>query len=280
MTEEQLSFRKKIAGWPLIDMHAHAFPDKIADKAVQNLHDHYEMMPAHNGRLDQLLATSEAENVAGIAVHSAATTPKQVIPNNNWQAQLAGQSPKLIPFGSIHPGFDDCLAELDRMESLGLKGIKFHSDFQRFDIDDPAMMPIYEAIGDRFVLMFHVGDRKYDYSNPYRLARVLDRFPKLRVIAAHFGGYARWDEAKDCLLGRDMYIDTSSSLVFISPEKAAELIDAHRIDRVLFGTDFPLADSTLELDRFRQIPLTDEQQRMILSSNGLNLLASMGWQPA
>ena len=48
------------------------------------------------------------------------------------------------------------------------------------------MYPIYEyAAKKKLPVLFHMGDKKLDYSSPCRLKRVLEDIPELRVIAAH-----------------------------------------------------------------------------------------------
>jgi hypothetical protein len=101
---------------------------------------------------------------------------------------------------------------------------------------------------------------------------VADRFPGLDIIAAHFGGYSEWDEAENHLAGRRIWVDTSSSLAFIEPERAVRLIEAFGADRVIFGTDYPMWDAREELERFYRLNLSPKQQEMILYKNILLLL--------
>ena len=101
-------------------------------------------------------------------------------------------------------------------------------------------MPLYDSYGDE----------NQDSSSPERLAGILDKFTKLVVIAAHFGGYQMWDESMKYLVGRNVYMDTSSSLAFLEPSEATEMIRKHGVDKFLFGTDFPMWNHKQELERF------------------------------
>ena len=259
---------------PVIDFHTHAFPTKIAQPAVDQLSSHYKLSVARPGTLQDLLDCAREAGVIKICLHAAATSAEQVEPTNNWIAQQC--SDFIIGFGSLHVEYKDFPTELVRMKSMGLTGIKFHADFQGFAIDDRRMWPVYEAIGDRFLVMFHVGDRESDLSNPARLGRVLDNFPGLRVIAAHLGGWSRWQEAKDHILGRDVYIDTSSTTWVLPPEEVAALIRAHDTERVLFGTDYPIVAHRQELNAFARVPLTREEREKILWKNAARLLGLAG----
>jgi len=75
-----------------IDCHAHAFADKIADKAVNQLISYYGIPTAHGGRLAALLAAGAEAGLDAVVVLVAATRPEQVRPANDWALALAGKS--------------------------------------------------------------------------------------------------------------------------------------------------------------------------------------------
>ncbi|MDN5293207.1 MAG: uncharacterized protein PWQ31_512 [Eubacteriales bacterium] len=258
---------------PVIDMHAHAFPEKIMEKAVINLEEFYGLEIPNRGDLEGLLTAADEAGVEKIALHIAATKPSQVRQANDWIAAAVATYPdRLIGFGTVHPYYEDYKAELERMATLGLRGVKFHPELQNYVLDEERAMALYEAIGDRFIIMFHMGDERSHRSAPARLARVLETFPHLRVIAAHLGGYESWEEARKYLYGKNLYLDTSSALWCMKPEEAAELIRAHGVDKVFFGSDYPVATPGEELERLHALPLTEEEKEKILYTNALRLL--------
>ena len=126
--------KKSIFGYKTVDFHAHAFPDKIAEKAAQNLETYYHMPLVSKGHFDTLLQKAEAANIDKLVILSTATKPEQVENVNNYLASLAEQSPeRLVAFGTIHPGYANYKEEMRRIKALGLRGIKLHADFQGFD---------------------------------------------------------------------------------------------------------------------------------------------------
>ena len=64
-----------------------------------------------------------------------------------------------------------------------------------------------------------------------------------------------------------MYIDTSSSLFLVEPEKALESIRHFGADHTMFGTDFPMWNPKEELERFFRLGLSEEENRAILYGN-------------
>lgn len=259
----------------VIDAHAHIFPDKIAEKASNGISGFYGGMKVrYDGSLGTLLKEGGEAGVDRYIVQSVATVPSQVRAINDFISESVKRYPdKLIGFGALHPDHPDIKGEVERIISLGLKGVKLHSDFQRFNIDDEFAFQIYEACESAGLpILFHVGDDHRDFSAPGRLLRVVQRFPKLTVIGAHLAGWSEWDLGASLFEHSGIYSDCSSSLYAMSPEHAAELIRKIGVDRVMWGTDYPMWDAAEELERFNKLPLTDEERELILYKNALRLI--------
>jgi predicted TIM-barrel fold metal-dependent hydrolase len=257
----------------IVDCHAHAFHDKIAEKAADNLAQYYGIPMSADGLFETLKARAEKAGVTKMIVNASATKPSQVRMTNDFVASVTTEN--IIGFGTLHYAFTEADAELDRMEALGLRGLKFHPVFQGFAIDDAKMYPIYERLAGRFPILIHVGDRNTDAARPKRLAKVLTDFPRLVAVAPHLGGYSEWDEAEAVLLGgrfENLYIDTSSAIRFLPPARALELIRFHGAERTLFGSDYPISSAGAELALLDKIPLTDAEREQILWKNAYRLL--------
>lgn len=256
-------------------MHNHIFPEKIALKATISIGEFYGIeMTSCEGTSENLISDGKPYGVVKYLVCSTATKPEQVQSINNFIFEETVKHPEFFGLGSLHPLMENVEDEVDRIISLGLKGIKLHPDFQQFNIDDPIAFPLYKAINGRLPILIHMGDNRYDYSKPYRLANILDRFPNLIFIAAHLGGYTAWDEALDTYIGNpSVYLDTSSSLTFMPPEKAVKIIRTHGVDRVFFGTDFPMWQHKYELDLLYKLGLEEDELDKILYGNAEKFLS-------
>ena len=170
---------------------------------------------------------------------------------------------------------EDCGLITIASESAGHGNQKIcsvHLDKILIDIDSPEALEMYRKIDGRLPILMHMGDRKLTYSKPERLARVLEMFPKQVFIAAHLGGYSAWEESKQCLIGKNIFIDNCSALPFLSAQEAAEIIRAHGTKRVFFGTDYPMWQHEEELERFLALPLTEQEREDILFNNAAALL--------
>jgi predicted TIM-barrel fold metal-dependent hydrolase len=257
----------------IIDFHAHIYPEKIADKAAENVGKFYGLEMDHGGSVKELLRSGKEGMVSHFVVQSVATKPQQVQSINDFIAQTCKNSGgSMIGLGTLHPDMENPQQEIERCMAIGLKGIKLHPDCQKFNMDDSRMLPIYKALEGKLPILVHCGDYRYDYSHPRRLANVLDTFPKLDVVAAHFGGWSVYDLAVEYLENRRCWLDTSSSLAFIGSRRGQELIRLYGADRMVFGTDFPMWGHKQELERFYALGLTEEENRRILYQNACEVL--------
>lgn len=260
----------------IIDFHAHIYPEKIAAKATQAIADFYDTTMKYWGSTEDLLASGRGIGVEKYIVHSTATKAAQVESINNFIVETCSQHPEFIGFGTMHPEYENFAEELKRMKSMGLKGVKLHPDFQKFQIDTPQMDPIYDEIAkNNMPILVHAGDCRYDFSGPKRILNVHKKHPDLIIIAAHFGGYTEWDKSMEYLVGTDVYFDTSSTFWKLPIDKAQEMINKHGYEKFLFGSDYPMWDHAEELERFNKLDLTSEQRDAILYKNASKLLANL-----
>ena len=256
----------------IIDSHCHVYPDQIAAKAVQAVDRFYDGLPREpwDGTVGTLLKSGREAGITHFVVHSVATSPAQVHSINRFIAQSVRQSGgTLIGLGALHPDSETLEEDILELRSLGLRGVKIHPDVQRFAADSEKAFRLYAlCAGCDLPVLMHTGDRRYDYSNPERVARVLEAFPRLRLIGAHFGGWSVWDRAEQ-LLPRypNLWVDTSSSFFWMDPERALRAIRAFGAERVLFGTDYPMWPQKPELDFLNALPLPEADREKILWRN-------------
>jgi len=254
-------------------MHTHIFPDKISDKAVEAVGSFYGIKMQRKGTSKDLVEDGEKIGATRYLVNSTATKPSQVSSINHFISQEIKTNSRFIGFGSLHPGSENLENDIEEIFDLKLSGIKLHPDFQEFNLDDPITYKMFDMCQGRLPFLIHMGDNRYPYSQPWRLLNVLEKFPKLFVIAAHLGGYTMWASLKTPYLSHPrIYMDTSSSLPFLAPEEAVSIIRKHGVEKVFFGTDYPMWDHVGEFERFMKLPLTDKEKEMILCTNAKRFL--------
>ncbi|MHB8994067.1 MAG: amidohydrolase family protein [Armatimonadota bacterium] len=253
----------------IIDSHTHVFPDDVAQRAMDALHSTCGANPVAQPTVQGLLSHMQASGVSRSVLCPVATKPSQVRPINDWLMELNDE--RLIPFGAIHPRHDDLEDELARLQSLGVLGLKLQPFFQSFELEDPRTDALFEMIGDRFAVLLHAGDEIFPLPEiqptPQRIASLLRRFPKLRLIAAHAGGYQRWDEVEEHLVGKRLLFDISYTTGKAQVPQLRRIVERHGYEKILWGSDFPWQAQDHSLQGLRQLDLPEDQETAILGGN-------------
>lgn len=217
---------------------------------------------------------------------------------------------RLVGLGGVSLQFPELAATQLRsaMTTLGLHGAEISTSAGSLEFDDPRLDPFWKAAEELGAILFihppgnMLGGRIARYyqinliGNPLDttialthliFGGVLERFPSLKIVAAHGGGYlpsyfSRTEHGhavrpelqtvphppREYL--RRIWID---NLVF-NPENLAHLVSVMGASRIVLGTDFPFdmgQDNPVEL--VEAVPgLTDEQAALIESGNAVELL--------
>ena len=245
----------------IIDIHTHFYPDKIARKAADSVRDFYELEGSlkMDGTVEMLLEEGKKAGISRFVVLPVSNTPNRVRSINHFILEQTQLHDNFIGFGTVHAEMEGLCQEAEWIMAQGLRGIKMHPDSQRFPIDDLRLYPVYDAIQGKIPLLLHMGDQRYNYSHPVRLRRILNVFPKLEVVAAHFGGYSMYHTARELLWDTDCVFDISSALMFMERGEAERYINSYGAERMAYGTDYPLWDPVTEVKRFQGLNLTGRQ---------------------
>ncbi len=260
----------------LIDFHTHAFPEKIAERAIQKLSfASGGLTPNTNGTFFDLKRLFKDSGIDKGVVLSIATNEAQQKSVNDFAASI-NDNQNIFAFGSVFPDAVDALEELERIKELGLKGVKLHPDYQGFFVDDRKMKPIYKKIGELgLITVFHTG-QDYGFAPPYhatpeRMAKALEWFSS-PVVAAHFGGVGSSEEVLKHLCGKDIYFDTSFGYATLPKFYAQKIIDTHGADKILFGTDSPWHTAEMEMKLLNSLEISHGDFEKITHLNAEKLL--------
>jgi predicted TIM-barrel fold metal-dependent hydrolase len=258
----------------VIDCHAHIFPEHVVDRAMETLSVRYGIGPVVRPTPDELLRIMDRDGVDCAIAVAVATRPAQVTSINDWLLGL--NRPRLLPFGALHPHFDDVAGEVQRLLDAGIKGIKLQPHFQDYTLDDPATLRMFEVIGDRMVVLLHGGNEIIPIPDvqptPPRVLALHRQFPQVRFIIAHLGASGLWDDVEDHLVGEDVYFDASYVFDICSDEQIERIIRRHGPERILWGSDFPWQAPEQGLRGVARLGLTDAEKAGILGGNLARLL--------
>jgi uncharacterized protein len=270
------SDRPEMSG--IVDFHAHAFPDELAERAINALEQQGGIKAFHSGTVSSLLRSMDSNGIETSVVCTIATKPGQFDPIFAWCRKI--RSERIIPFPSIHPDDAQHRERISRVKGEGFKGIKFHPYYQEFSLDEERLFPIYErACEENLIVVAHtgfdIGFPRERIADPARILKVLARFPQLKLVTTHLGAWELWDEVEEQLTGREIYMEISCSFESLSGDAVRRLIVGHPGRYILFGTDSPWTDQGESVSLLKGLLFGAELEDRILRRNATELLASV-----
>jgi uncharacterized protein len=259
----------------IVDIHTHVYPDKIAQRAKESLEASFRVRLAAAPTVDSLLRHMDKNGIDVSVVNAVATRPDQVRSINDWAFSI--RSERIRVFAALHPDYAGWEDELVRIRECA-DGVKFQPEFQGFYIDDEKVFPVYERCTRlKLPVLFHCGEELSGTmlvrSSPERVSAVHARFREMPLIAAHYGGFRMWEGVKKHLLGKDVYFDTAFFFSFLPAGEIVSMIAAHRPEKILFGTDFPLVDQSDDISFLKGLAgIPERLKQAIFADNAVRLL--------
>jgi len=259
----------------IIDFHTHAFPDAVAAKAIPTLEKVGNITAYTAGTVDALLESMDRAGIEKSVICSIATRPEQFKAILTWSHKV--KSSRIIPLPSIHPNDPDCVKHVYRIQEEGFAGIKMHPYYQDYFLADDKLSPFYDAVSDSGLLLvahcgFDIGFPRTRCADPAQIIQLISNFPKLRFVATHFGGWQLWDEVEEMLIGKEIFMEISFALKYLSKEQITRMLNNHPREYLLFGSDSPWDDQSANLQALADLSLDAELFTAITETNAQKLL--------
>lgn len=202
--------------------------------------------------------------------------------NNDRQAALAAASGgRFVAYADLALGDvytpQRAVTELARAAGeLGLRGLKIHPTDLGVPADDLRLVPVLRQAADLGLpVMVHSypsdSGPSFDYSAPHRIARMAVTFPDVTWIIAHLGGVRFPD-----VIPIETYVDISGMLLGLCElygvAFAERLLRRIGLERVLFGTDYPVFAYERYYEVLDQMHFTDDEIGQLAYRNAAAIL--------
>ena len=266
----------------IIDMHTHIWPESMARKTVEKLEDVGQVKGYTDGTMRGLQTSMEQAGVDYSVILPVVTKPEQ-FDNVTAFAEEVNAKENLFSFGGIHPKDVYYKRHLRSIKDKGLPGVKLHPDYQGAFVDEIEYLHIVDcALELDLAVSIHAG---LDIGLPSPIhctpKGVLNLYQELKlednvdnkVILAHTGGYACWEQVQKILAGTKLYFDISYTIPFIQNELLVEIIRQHGSSRIMFGTDSPWGDQSSTIAAVKALPLTKQEKENIFSETARRILS-------
>ncbi|MBO7485855.1 MAG: amidohydrolase family protein [Spirochaetaceae bacterium] len=266
----------------IIDFHTHIWPDAVASKAMEKLTHVSDACfnPVTDGTLKSLLSRMDEWHIDYSLIQPVVTKSSQIKTVNEFAYSIntgAETSRRFVSFGGLWPHSENYKQDIDYIVSLGIKGIKLHPEYQSFEVDDPAMLKVYDyALSKDLILLFHAGADPA-FSEPYRsspekFASVIDNLNGGKIVLAHMGGHLQYQRLEVNLVGKNVFLDTSMGFDYYPKDWFVQVVKRHGSDKILFASDSPWSNAKREYDTINALPLLQEEKDNIFYKNACRLL--------
>jgi predicted TIM-barrel fold metal-dependent hydrolase len=277
----------------LIDFHTHLFPKDMR----QNREKYFEGEPGF-----QTLYTSEKTKLIGgeemLQVMDAESVDVSVVFGFPWKNQEYARQHNdyIMEVVAKHPhrfkGFcclDTCAesaaGEVERCIAGGLSGVgelAFYENGIVCEVRD-SLAPIMSVCREKNLpLMIHTNEpvgHMYPGKSENTLAQIYDiliRFPNNSIVLAHWGGGIFFygllkKEVKDAL--KNVWVDTAASPFLYDPAIYRHAIDILGVEKILFGSDYPLIKPARYFRELAECGLTQAEIADICGNNARVLLS-------
>ena len=224
----------------------------------------------------QVISPAPAQCYYSISAEAGIEAARMV---NDGIAEIAAKAPRRIPaaMGSVplQAGGEAAAEELEyAIKTLGFKGVEVLAHVGDLELSDPSFEPFWaKAESLKAVVFIHPAG----FTEPRRFSRfyfnnvignpldttmalhhlifdgVLERYPDLKIIASHGGGYLpaysgridhAWGARSDAhgslpkppsFYLKKIYLDT----IVFTPDQLEALVKLFGVEKILFGTDYP-----------------------------------------
>lgn len=267
---------------PVTDCHIHLLPGRLGEAVRAFFDARIEGALAypndHGVVLDALAAGGVGQAWHLPYAHKPGVAAGLNAASRELMQTWRGHAVEVVGGLAVHPGDDDPARLLDEaLDDLGLRVLKLHCSVGEFDVDDPRLDALWRrAEARRVPAVVHAGHDVTGRTREAELApldRVARRFPQLPLVVAH-GAHPATAAAVTLVDAHpNVYVDLTPrvvDLVALDPGTVERIAD-----RVLFGSDLPNTQVTLEANLTQLDHLSPGARRAVASGNAARLLGAV-----
>lgn len=190
-------------------------------------------------------------------------------------ADACARYPRLIGYARMSPRHGEvAVRELERgFRDLGMKGLKLHPVSYVMHPTSPATLDLLRVAAKWHApTLFHCGDE--EFSLPFQIAQAAALVPEAKIILGHMGGYFHVEDAIAAAKEYPNLILETSAMPY--PSMIARAVNEIGAERVLFASDGPGCDPSIEVAKVRAAGLSADQERLLFAENIERLLDRVG----
>jgi len=276
----------------IIDFHTHIFPKAIRENREKYFPTElaFKLLYSSSGSklvgAREIVVSMDEQGVDKSVVFGFPWKSKEIFQfHNDYIMEAVERYPeRLIGLCCFDPLHKETVAEAVRCLEGGLSGIG-EIAFYQSGIDDTALdrlTPLMEICHDRDLpFLIHTNEpvgHIYPGKTPNTLKQIynlVNRFSKNKIVLAHWGGGIFFfnllkKDVKESL--KNVYFDTAASPFLYAPQIYRYAKEIAGLDKILFGSDFPLLKPIRYFKELEKTGLQKGQIESICGKNAAKLL--------
>ncbi len=271
----------------IIDVHTHIFPKIICNRRFDFFESEpafkllYENPKSRMADAETLIGAMDENNVnLSVVFGFPWKNPKTCRMHNDYILNAVAKFPRRL-IGLCCVDMDDpgAGAEVERCISAGLSGVGEIAFYQSGIGPDALarLSPVMDLCKAKDLpVLIHTNEpigHMYPGKTPITLAQIYsiaENFPENKIILAHWGGgiffYSLLKKHVKTAL-KNVFFDTAASPFLYDPKIYRMAIETAGVEKILFGSDFPLIQPDRYYREMDGAGLTDDEKKRICGGN-------------
>ena len=239
----------------IIDAHAHI--------------GRFNSWPLAEAGPDRVVEMLKREGVS-YALTSAAKSIAYHCPEGNAEVLLAAKKHKeILPLLCVNPRYPrEAMEQLEGCRAKGFVGVKLHPSRQQYSLQAPEAAPVLDYCEKNGIAVLTHSAETDPKCGPAAIEFVARTYPKLQLVVGHaclFSSRRVVSIAEEC---PNLFLELSVNYEAAKLEDSFQRLGA---DRLLFGSDVPLHNPSVMVQRIRVMGLSKEDEEKILSGNAVRV---------
>jgi len=240
---------------------------------IIDAHVHLGVLRNFRATADDLLRWADRAGIDKMVVsHLGAIFSDMRAGNAELATAVRAHPDRIIGYASFTSAYYGraVLDELERCaQDYGMRGLKIYSANKR-SVAEPYLLPIVEraaALG--WPILAHADAREIGW-----LAR---QVPQATLLIAHLGEGVEGNMWQTLAMAREcpnVVLDLTASQIYAGSVEAC--VAAVGAERVVFGTDMPLLEPEVQIQKVYGSEISEEMRRLILGGNAARLFGLAG----
>lgn len=276
----------------IIDFHTHIFPKSVREKREACFSDEpgfellYKSLSSKLVGVDDLIRSMDEHHVdISVIFGFPWKNPDRIKSHNDYIMNAVARFPRrLVGFCCFDAGYEESALETERCFVGGLSGVG-ELAFYTSEINEIAikqLRPVMEICRDNNApVLIHTNEpvgHSYPGKTPNSLTGIYNlvkAFPENKIVLAHWGGGLFFfnllkKEVKE--VTKNVYLDTAATPFLYDPQIYRFAQKLAGLEKILFGSDFPLIEPGRYFKEIKEAELSDEEIKGICGENAARLL--------